>query len=200
MGIIGYSSYCNLSKTLDYEKLVVLGPKRTSSYYCATEFMKNNLINFKQIVLKNNFDDVYEYLSINKNSIALIPNAWKGINEFYIDNQLEIFASFLLDTKPYSIAGYKKSLNEYNKKIKIATHPAPLQMIKNYIPHNIEYEIIIVESTEKAAKLVKTKEVDICLSNELAIKHYELNILSEPFTITMLWSLFKHKEYKENKK
>lgn len=200
MSIRGYSSYDKTTKTLNYEKLIVLGPKKTSSYYCASEFKKQNLIDFKEIVLKDNFVDVYEFLSINKDSIALIPNAWKGINEFYINDHLEIIASFLCDTKPYSLAGYKKSIDDYNGKIKISTHPAPLQMIQNYIPDKIDYEIVITDSTEKAADLVKTKEVDICLSNELAIKDNELNILSSPFTITMLWSVFKNKKYKEIRK
>lgn len=195
MSVRGYSLYSK-STVLNYKKLVVLGPKRTSSYYCASQFKKKGLIDFESIIPKNSFVDVYDYLSLNKDAIGLIPNAWKDINKFYINNHLEILASFICDTKPYSLAGYKDNISNYKGKLKVSSHPAPVEMINKYIPEGIDYEIIIVDSREKAAELVRNKEVDICLSNELAIREHGLNILSEPFIITMLWSVFKNKEFK----
>ncbi len=196
MSIIGYSCYQKNISHIEFDDIVTLGPQQTSSFYCSEEFKKHNLLSCKNIVTKNNFDEVHQYICNNEKSIAIIPNAWLSINDFYIHKDLEIVSSFICDTKPYYFAGKLKSVNNYKTPLRIATHPAPSKMIKDLLPNNVAYKIIYANSTEEAAQMVIDNNVDICLSNELAINSFKLNKLSDTFTIRMLWSVFKNRNYK----
>lgn len=195
MSIIGYSCYKAHSKKQKFDNIVTLGPKKTSSYYVSQKFLNNNILSCKDIITKNNFDDVHKYLCENIKSLAIIPNAWLGINNFYIHKDLELVSSFLCDTMPYYFAGKLQSIEEYKSPLKISTHPAPSIMIESFLSKKTKHETIFTESTELAAQMIVNNKADICLSNELAIKDSNLNQLSPSFKISMLWSVFKNKNY-----
>ncbi len=84
--------------------------------------------------------------------------------------------------------------------IKIASHHAPIFKLKQYfensdsIFYKKKFDIIECNSTSLAAEMVRYGKVDFCLTNEEAVKKYNLKFITQTTKIDMTWSLFGYKK------
>lgn len=174
--------------------LRTLGPELTSSAYCAKAVTHAGALECSGIALHPSFEEILEFVEDDGQSLALVPNAYAGINEFYMSLRLSLIASLVLDTPPYGIAARTKEYLDLNHPSKdkyiVSTHPAPARLISQLLPASVQFEIITTGSTVAAAERVADGKADLCLSNIKAIKDAGLHPITSMRPITMLWSVF----------
>jgi bacilysin biosynthesis protein BacA len=188
----------NLAKKYDKRlplRVGTLGPNGTSSEQAAMHFLEKTSVpkNKKNIILYDTFNEVLEALVKNKITLAIVPNAYDRVNEFYINPNTELVELFVHDTPPYGLVKRKKEKIPVET-CKIATHPAPIKLVDLFInklrkkPHN--YNVQLVNSTSMAAKMVKDGSADLAITNEIAARNYELEMVALYGKIKMSWSVF----------
>jgi prephenate dehydratase len=168
-----------------------LGPAGTSSEYASQFFHDWMSKNYAKSSHKINLNDSYE-LARNKikdeRGLLIVANAYPKINDFYMDTSLKLLATFLYDTPLYGLVT-NKDLPE--RPLYIASHPAPIPLIKELLPAGLRIEQIVeMPSTSAAAQAVISGEVDMALTTEIAARLYGLNFISRTRPIHMLWSVF----------
>lgn len=186
----------------DYEEISTLGPDGTSSQAAAV-FLSTLLDRDLNINLFNSFELAGNYTESNHQSVLLVANAYRDIDLFYMTPNLKLAGSFFFTPPDYYICCRDKTLLkqkiELKKRILLSSHRAPSSRIPNLLDSisingwNIDLskiEISFEESTAKAALSVTNNESDLCLINESAAKLYELDIISLPMVIEMVWSVF----------
>lgn len=174
--------------------LRTLGPASTSSAYCAEVITNAGALQCREIILHATFNEILEIAEGDGHSVALVPNAYAGISDFYMSLKLSLLASLVLDTPPYGIAAKNKEnidLSQPNKgKFRVSTHPAPARLISQLLPPGVPFEVVNTCSTAAAAEQVASGYTDLCLSNINAIHNMGLQPVTEMRPITMLWSVF----------
>lgn len=174
--------------------LRTLGPELTSSAYCATAVTHAGALQCRGITLHPTFEEILEIVEDDGQSLALVPNAYAGVNEFYMSTRLSLIASLVLDTPLYGIAARTEGYLDLNHPAKdkyiVSTHPAPARLISQLLPVGVPFEIITTDSTVAAAERVADGKADMCLSNIKAIKDAGLHPITAMRPITMLWSVF----------
>jgi prephenate dehydratase len=160
-----------------------LGPKETSS-----EQTLNYLISqwkLQQISVNSHlfdsFTELKESLLQDHVDLALVPHAY------------EIF------TYPTPVYGLAKRKNEeiVLENCTLVTHPAPLPLLPYLLPGDLnqnKIKIKFVNSTSVAAIQVKQGLADLAITNENALREYDLEFISQYGKIEMSWSLFHKKE------
>lgn len=123
--------------------------------------------------------------------LLLVANAYQHINQFYIHSKLKPFAAFFYETPKYALAykqGFVEPIN-INTKITIASHRAPAHLAQHYYEESL-FDFHFVQSTAVAARMVRTGEVDACITNQVAANIEKLHFHPQQFAINMLWTLF----------
>ncbi|KHT62791.1 bacilysin biosynthesis protein BacA [Photobacterium gaetbulicola] len=174
-----------------YQPIYTLGPSGTSSefasrYFC--EKMKEIYIHSRNTI---NLNETYEEARDNikkHDGLLVVANAYQRINDFYMDSSLKLLATFVVDTPLYGIATNKPLPN---RGLTIASHPAPIPLIDELLPRDLNVDRIIeTNSTSEAANAVINNEADIALTTEIAADLHNLSFISNVRPISMLWSVF----------
>lgn len=168
-----------------------LGPQGTSSEYASQFFNKwmnkNHSQSFHNIHLNASYEEARNQIK-DEQGLLIVANAYPKINNFYMDTSLRLVATYLYDTPLYGLVANKVLPN---RPLCIATHPAPIPLIKELLPAGLLIEKIIEKpSTSSAAQAVSSGEVDIALTTEIAARLHKLNFISSTRPIHMLWSVF----------
>jgi len=178
--------FFNINKNIIFEDLIIttLGPTGTSSEYVAKKILKYFKAKNKKIILKPSFEEAFENVKNNKAHMSLVANAYSKIDNFYMDKELKILATFIHNTPPYGLATSKNVFNKQH--LKIITHKAPLKILKDKIKTNKfiinkKISVYFAPSTSIAAQLV-------------AENKFNLKLISDTYTIHMVWSLFGKQE------
>lgn len=174
-------------------QISTLGPEGTSSEYASNFFLDLLQIDYKsKAYLKPSFEEaVLDVLNLNAD-IMVVANAYQNIDAIYMEPKMKVMSSFMCNTPPYGIACKNHNvLIGQEKKINILTHPAPVSMIPWFLNDtSIEYNIHASSSTSKAAESVMHEQFKYCVTNEIAVKKYNLAFISRTRPIKMLWSVF----------
>ncbi|MBH8578112.1 LysR family transcriptional regulator [Nostocaceae cyanobacterium CENA369] len=174
-----------------------LGPAATSSDY-ASKYIINQIISEEFTVSTQLFDtflDVKAALLEDKVDLALVPHAYDRINEFYMEPDLELGFIFIYPTPVYGLAKKKDKEAVFNGS-RIVTHPAPLPLLKQLLPDTqdkAQIQVDLSPSTSDCAMQVKQGLADFAITNENAVKAYDLEFISTYGNIQMSWSLFQKK-------
>lgn len=171
--------------------IYTLGPAGTSSEYASQFFHSWMYQHYDKSQHEIFLNDTYEGArnSIkDQSALLIVANAYSRINDFYMDTTLKLLAAFKYDTPLYGLVA-KNALPQ--RKLCLASHPAPVPLINELLPPGLEIDRIIeMPSTSAAAQAVSCGEVDIALTTEIAARHYRLNFISRTRPISMLWSVF----------
>ncbi|WP_426577795.1 prephenate dehydratase domain-containing protein [Xenorhabdus stockiae] len=186
----------------EISSIATLGPEGTSSQ-SAAKYLTNLIGKPLDTLLFDTFELAFEYVENNESCIFLVANAYQRVDNFYMNKNTLLLGSFFYSPPDYYL-GCKTSLTlekkiAEKKTIKIATHHAPLSRLQSLIESaedkisgitDAHLEIEITNSTSNGARLVVNGDVDCCLANSDAIKHYGLTAISHPLHIEMTWGVF----------
>lgn len=169
-----------------------LGPNGTSSQaaaqYCS-KFLGQIQV---QVQLHRSFEDAAESVRRGNADIFLVAHAYSDISKFYMDPDFELQFVFIYETPVYGLATLPGQKVTWSKKTVIATHPAPLPLLKHLAPSK-EFVVKTVCSTSEAAIVVRQGEADIALTNAIAVSEYQLEFIVIYGPIKMSWSVFSRK-------
>ncbi|RCX16333.1 hypothetical protein DFR58_11178 [Anaerobacterium chartisolvens] len=176
-----------------------LGPVGTTSYNAAMYFykylkeIKNDL--YIDIQLWDNFDLVFRYLLDKKVDLIVVPNAYEKITEMYWEPELKNLFSFLLETPAYGLATKRDEKDRVIKeKVRIASCRPVIclidKLIRGVIDSKEGYELVLANSTTKAAEMVINGIAEYAVTNETSIENKELEFVSGTFSAEVLWSIF----------
>lgn len=194
----------SLDKCLNNLKFATLGPYGTSSEFATLKLCENINCDKSNVILFNTYEEAFEDVKKNTSNAVIVANAYHGINNFYMDNKLELIATFIQNTPKYGIAVRKDfNIEELSncKVIKIASHHAPTKKLDYYrdgVFKDKSFDITLFDSTSSAARSVKENEFDFCLTNENAVEMYGLKFISKLTDISMVWSIFGRVEILSN--
>ena len=191
-----------LRELSQYKEISTLGPEGTSSQAAAL-YLSSLLSRTFDIKLYGSFELAANHTESNNKSILLVANAYRDIDLFYMTPDLQLAGSFFFAPPNYYICCRDKKVLlqklAFKKRIRLSTHKAPSSQIPDILNSikcddlNIDptkVEISFEESTAEAAVSVFNDESDLCLVNENAAKLYDLDIISPPMIIEMIWSIF----------
>jgi hypothetical protein len=169
-----------------------LGPSGTSSEAAAGFFSEWLGRQYPGSRVQVNLSDSYEHARSSMDEhvprVMIVANAYPQIHNFYMDPRLSLVATFVFDTPLYGLAS-KGPLT--TGKLTVATHPAPLLLIKELLPQGLEVDsVILALSTSAAAAAAARGEVDVALTTEVAANIHGLHFISSTRPIRMLWSVF----------
>ncbi|WP_448265459.1 LysR family transcriptional regulator [Nostoc sp. DSM 114159] len=174
-----------------------LGPAATSSDYAA-KHITNHLASEQVTVstqLFDTFTDVREALLQDKVNLALVPHAYDRINEFYMEPSFDLGFIFIYPTPVYGLAKKKNTEVVFNGS-RIVTHPAPLPLLTELLPDSqdrTQIQVDLSPSTSDSAIQVMQGLADLAITNENAVKAYDLEFISTYGNIQMSWSIFQKK-------
>ncbi|MBD2806602.1 hypothetical protein ID852_18165 [Xenorhabdus sp. 42] len=186
--------------------IATLGPEGTSSQ-SAAKYLSNLIEKPLDIHLFDTFELAFEYVKKNESCIFLVANAYQRVDNFYMNENTLLLGSFFYSPPAYYLGC--KTLLALEKKIaeqqiiKIATHHAPLSRLRGLIESaenkilgisDAHLEIEITNSTSSGARLATNGDVDCCLANIDALKHYGLIAISKPLYIEMTWVVFSNNQ------
>lgn len=140
----------SINKCINNIRFATLGPYGSSSEFVTKKLCTQIQCNLSNIKLFDTNEQALANVKNGTSNVLLVANAYHGINNFYMDNDVELLATFIEDTPPYGIASrydFDLSLIENKSVIKIATHPAPINKLDNYnygIFENKKFDIIFL--------------------------------------------------------
>ncbi len=176
-------------------KVGTLGPENTSSgqtlNYLLTQWALKNVT--VQPCWFNSFTELKDSLLKNEVDLALVPHAYEKINDFYMQPEFKLKFLFTYPTPIYGLAK-KKNSPLLLENCTIVTHPAPLPLLSQLLPKNTDktkINVQFVNSTSVAALKVKEGLADLAITNEKALKDYNLEFISTYGKIDMSWSIFQ---------
>jgi len=186
----------SINKYINNIKLATLGPNGTSSEYVALQLFKKICSKPIDIKLFDTHEKAFDDVKTDKSNIFLVANAYQYINNFYMDNEIMLIATFIHKTPSYGIATRKNYDTDLIKKLKfirIISHSVPikkLDFLNDGIFKNKRFDIQLCNSTSDAAKNVMNKKQDFCLTNLKSVEIYNLKFVSKVTKISMVWSIF----------
>lgn len=148
------------------------------------------------IQLFDTYEKGLEDVKSGASNVLLVTNDYHGINNFYMDDDIELLATFIQNTPSYGIAvrdDFDIDYIQNKKQLEIASHPAPIKKLDNYtdgIFQDKVFDIKLFTSTSAATKSLKDNKFDFCLTNEEAIDISNLKFISNLTNISMVWSIF----------
>ena len=179
-----------------------LGPVGSSSEAAALH-MEILLGRKLKIHLFSSFELASAYTENHTDCALLVANAYRDSDYFYMNPKTTLMGSFFFSPPHYFICSRSKDelkrKLENKKRISIVTHNAPASRLNDVISsmQNNGYEfsedkieVHYTEATSKGAQDVSNGLYDCCLSNEIAAKHSNLEIISLPLIIEMTWVVF----------
>jgi len=116
------------------------------------------------LVLETTFESCISKLLNDELDFVLVPHAYLGINDFYMNPRLEPAMIFRADTPRYGLATRKDYPFEPDmlQREVIVSHPAPVPLIKHYLGEDVQ--ITLVNSTSEAALRVKNGEFNVAIT------------------------------------
>jgi hypothetical protein len=141
----------------------------------------------------SSFEKAVESLKNNVIQKVLVPGAYPSINQFIMDDNLEVHQSFVAKIPSLVFASSSANKKEISE---LFLHEATKNLVSD-IP-NISDVVMLtyVDSNEEACKqLVKGSNSTACITNSLCADYFDLKvhlILREG--ISMPWVIFKMKE------
>lgn len=183
-------------KCINTIKFATLGPNGTSSEFVTKQLCKHIQCNLSNIRLFDTYEKALDDVKNGTSNVLLVANAYHGVNNFYMDSDIELIGTFIENTPQYGIAsrhGYDISSINAKEIIKIASHHAPVKKLENYnsgVFKDKKFEITLCDSTSSAAESVKDGVFDLCLTNAQAVDIYGLKFVSNVTNISMAWSIF----------
>ncbi|NUR05145.1 MAG: hypothetical protein HOY79_54190 [Streptomyces sp.] len=119
-----------------------------------------------------------------------MANAYKGINPFYMDPDVELAGVFVMDTPLYGIAT-RRGAGPVPDSPTIASHPSPEPIIAQLLPQrHTTFKVLHMDSTSTAARAVVEGTADLALTTVPAAHIHELEFISGTRPIRMVWSVF----------
>lgn len=142
-----------------------------------------------RIQLHDTYEQAGEALCEGAVSHVLVANAYAGVHSFYMDPKLCLAGAFVLDTPNYGIAIAPG--HTLPQRPRVATHPAPVPLLAELLPRELEVdEIVYASSTSAAARMAEHHETDLALTTRPAAEVHQLTFISRTRPIRMLWSVF----------
>lgn len=169
-----------------------LGPTGTSSETAATLLWRQlcDLPSEPQITLYETYEQAGEALLAGDVSHFVVANAYRGVNEFYMDARLALAGVFIMDTPLYGLAKSRRR-ETVPAAPSIATHPAPVPLITQLLPARFRQgQVLIMSSTSAAAMAASGGRTDLALTTETSVATYDLEFISRTRPIRMVWSVF----------
>lgn len=173
-----------------------LGPEATSSENTQQWFCEAYLgaASVSKKLLFQTFEDALSALLDDEIDLVIIPHAYEKANVFYMNSRIDHLFIFMRPTPSYGF-GFVDKLPGRADKIRLASHSAPLPMT-NLLPSILgfspELEVVVTDSTCKAAELAKDGNVDIALTNQRAAESHGLEFIGCG-ELPMSWSVFGKK-------
>lgn len=174
-----------------------LGPERTSSDCVAHRFCRWTAESERiemRVALFESFEVVRQALLDGDVDLALVPHAWKEINDFYFTPTFRHLLIFKSPTPSYGLVDNPVALRA-NCPVRLATHPAPRLLIDDLIDQNVRagLNVEFVLSTSVVARMVAEGTVGFGITNEDAARAFGLEFVREYGPIDMSWSIFSRK-------
>jgi hypothetical protein len=179
---------------LEEPNIATLGPSGTSSE-ASTKYLLS-LLNVEdgKYSLYSSYEEAYESLISGVSNLLLVANAYKDIDKFYMSKDIQFLFPYVFETPLYGVAKRPFEELDRSRTLIVATHHAPSSLLPWFLTHlNIEYKVLLVNSTSEAAVKLQKGEVDLCLTTENAAQKYNVSFISPTRTILMLWSVFGKK-------
>lgn len=168
-----------------------LGSDSTSSHLTA-KFLLQGVASKPEIVLHDTFEAILKAAEGTPcNELAIVPSAFRGVDAFFMSENCEFLGCFFNSTPPYHFAwkpGDDPFVNELH--IKIATHPAPIGMIRRLLRHRKNWELVEAPSTVAAANKVLSSECQVAFCNYTTARKLGLVISKTGEPIKMSWNIF----------
>lgn len=189
---------------LEQPKIATLGPSGTSSEASGEYLLSLLKVEQGKCSLYPSYEEAYESLVSGISNLLLVANAYKGIDKFYMSKDIQFLFPFVFETPLYGVAKRPCEKLDRSRSLIIATHHAPSSLLPWFLTDlDIQYEVLLVNSTSEAAIKLHKGEVDLCLTTENAAQKYNVKFISPTRTILMLWSVFGKKStlvsFKHNK-
>ncbi|MCF6514600.1 hypothetical protein GSH19_00165 [Lactobacillus sp. S2-2] len=173
-------------------KLHTLGPNTTDSY-CAYLYWKDKSISDIKLVMHNSFEEIYNNLSNYKNDLFLVPTMyrdryfdWATYHYQYLD-QLNIYDTFVLDTKPMILIKNKQIKNQ-----KIGLHRATEPFLNNFESETaINLKREFTNSKSIALEKFSNNELEYAIvteSNQIKQSDFEIIKRYEP---KIIWCVYQ---------
>lgn len=198
-----YMSFVSSIREEEKISFITLGPEGTSSY--------NTIVALKQqikklnpeisvdIVLKNNFDLVFQSLYEGKAMYAMVPAAYEKITEFFWEPSYENVFNFSYNTPLYGLVCRVNEDLEEKEELVVASCPA-VEKLFNGLKESLAISEIPVRnlrthSTTEAAKAVVDGKADLAITNESSAEKFghAIKFISSKLNSQMLWCIFKKK-------
>lgn len=187
--------WITVGATTQPSSIGTLGPEGTSSEQAARLLWRQlTPLEEPRVRLYDRYELAAEALRNNEVSHFVVANAYRNVNEFYMDTGLALRAVFVMDTPLYGLAKPSDS-KEIPASPTIASHPSPVPLIMQLLPADYTAgEITIMPSTSAAALAVKEHATDLALTTEIAARAHGLSFISRTRPIRMVWSVFTRDE------
>jgi prephenate dehydratase len=175
---------------LDQLEIATLGPTGTSSEASAEYLLSSLKAEHGKYSLFPSYEEAYESLVSGVSNVLLVANAYKGIDKFYMSNDIQFLFPFVFETPLYGVAKRREELDT-GRPLIIATHHAPSSLLPWFLADfDMKYEMLLVNSTSEAALKLQKGDVDLCLTTANAVEKYNIEFISPTRPILMLWSVF----------
>ncbi len=191
MELLGWMEIEKLSRVV-LKEIGTLGPRGTSSETAATLLWDklSELPSEPQISLYETYEGAGEALLDRSISHFIVANAYRGVNEFYMDTRLALAGAFIMDTPLYGLAKPRGN-DDLPLAPSIATHPAPEPLIAQLLPARFKPgKVLIMNSTSAAAMAASGGFSDLALTTAPSVENYGLEFISRTRPIRMVWSVF----------
>ncbi|MET8141715.1 hypothetical protein ABZU32_15530 [Sphaerisporangium sp. NPDC005288] len=191
MELLGWMEIDALSRVV-LKEIGTLGPAGTSSETAATLLWEklSELPSEPQLSLYDTYEGACDALLNRDISHFIVANAYRAVNEFYMDTRLALAGAFIMDTPLYGLAKSRGN-DALPVRPSIATHPAPAPLIAQLLPAPFaQGKVMIMNSTSAAAMAASGGFSDLALTTAPAVDHYGLEFISRTRPIRMVWSVF----------
>lgn len=179
------------------EAVATLGPPGTSSERAAHLLwaqLAPSPLDPPAVQLHDTYEAAVAAVLDGEASHVVVANAYRAVNDFYMDTRLALSSAYVMDTPLYGLASARDAAS-VPRTPTIASHPSPLPLIRQLLPVPFTPGPIAVQnSTSAAARAVRDGETDLALTTVPAAEAYGLTFLSRLRPIRMLWSVFTRSE------
>jgi len=168
--------------------IATLGPEGTSSEQAARA-MASHVHGDTRCLLFATYEEAAQAVIDKQADYLVVANAYHSINRFYISDQLVVAGVFPKATPPYGVA-VRLGTRLGSQAITLASHPAPAHLIKRWFDPARQPQLLHVDSTSAAARLVADGQADACITTDLARQQHGLAFITDTLRIRMIWSIF----------
>ncbi len=93
----------SISKCVNNIKFATLGPNGTSSEFVTKQLFKHIQCDLSNIELFDTYEKALDNVKNGISNSLLVANTYHGINNFYMDSDIELIATFIENTPQYGI-------------------------------------------------------------------------------------------------